>query len=124
MTATPQPPAEQYQQPADPPQRRNRLAITATCFAGFALLLSPSSFLYKPGADIATDYAAGRYGTPLPWAIIALACGIPALLRTRRPADQDGRSWDGKETAIISIAIAGLVAVAAVVRIAVFLASR
>jgi hypothetical protein len=80
--------------------------------------------LVQAGADIGTDYAAGRFGAPLPLVIIALACGIPALLRIRRPADQYGRSWDGKEPAIASVVAACVVTVVAVVRIAVLLASR
>jgi hypothetical protein len=58
------------------------------------------------------------------FAVVALACGIPALLRSRRPAGQDGRSWDGKEPAIASVAMGYLVTVVAIVRIALLLASR
>ena len=65
-----------------------------------------SSLSYKPGLEIRTEYAVGRFGTPALLAVIALACGIPALLRIRRPADQDGRSWDGKEPAIAAVAAA------------------
>jgi hypothetical protein len=124
MTASPQPPAAQYRQPADNPPRRNRLAVTAACFAVFALFMTISSLTYKPGADIGTDYAAGRFGAPALFAIIALGCGIPALLRIRRPDDQDGRSWDGKEPAIASVVTAYFVIVVAAVRITLLLASR
>jgi hypothetical protein len=124
MTTRPQPPTDQDQRPAGAPPRRNRLAVTAATFAVFALLMTISSLTYKPGPEIRTDYAAGRFGTPALLAIIALACGIPALLRIRRPADQDGRSWDGKEPAIVSVAAAYFVIVVAAVRITMLLASR
>ena len=83
-----------------------------------------SSLSYEPGLEIRTEYAAGRFGTPALLAVIALACGIPALLRIRRPADQDGRSWDGKEPAIAAVAAAYFVIVVAAVRITLLLTSR
>jgi uncharacterized membrane protein YhaH (DUF805 family) len=125
MIDEPQMPAEQYPQPVGKSRRRNRLAITAASFAIFALFQTVSSLLsYKSGTDIGTDYAVGYIGAPIPFAIVGLACGIPALLRIRRPADEDGRSWDGKEPAIVSVAVAYLVIFVAVVRITSLLASR
>jgi hypothetical protein len=124
MTAEPRTPAEQGRRPSGDSRRRNRLAITAASFAVFGLLMTVTSLSYKPGPEVRTDYAAGRFGTPLLFAIVALACGIPALLRVGRPADAEGRSWDGKEPAIVSVAVAYFVTVIAVVRIALLLASR
>ncbi|GAB2842169.1 hypothetical protein GCM10027176_52600 [Actinoallomurus bryophytorum] len=89
-----------------------------------ALFFTLSSLRYKPGADVDTSYAAGRFGTPLIFAVIALACGIPALLRIRRPPDQYGRSWDGKEPATFSVVAGYFAAAVAIVRIALLVASR
>lgn len=122
--ADPETSAEQYRQPAGDSRRRNLLAIIAATFATLAGLMTFNSLAYEPAADIGTDYAAGRMGASLPFAIIALACGVPALLRTRRPADRNGRSWDGKEPATAAVVVACLVIVVAVVRIALLIASR
>jgi hypothetical protein len=46
----------------------------------------------------------------------------PPAEQDQRPADQDGRSWDGKEPAIVAVAAAYFVIVVAAVRIAVLLA--
>ena len=126
MTADSRTPPGQYRQPPGNSRRRNRLAITAAAFAVFALWNTVASLMDEdePGADAATSYAVGHFAAPLIPAIVALACGIPALLRTRRTADQEGRSWDGKEPAMASIVFGGFVTVTAIVRIAVFLASR
>jgi hypothetical protein len=122
MTVGPRTPREDYR--ARSLRRPNRLAVTAASFAVFALLLTVSSLSYRPGADVPTDYAAGRSGAPLPFAIVALACGIPALLRVRTPAGQDGRSWDGRQPAIVSVAVGYLVIVVVAVRITALVASR
>lgn len=124
MTARPQTLIEQDRRPVGDSRRHNRLAITAACFGVLSLLLTVSSLKYRPGPAVGTDYAAGRFGTPLPFATVALACGIPAMLRTLRPAGQDGPSWDGREPATVSLATAGLAAAIAVVRIVLLIASR
>ncbi|WP_285621159.1 hypothetical protein [Actinoallomurus iriomotensis] len=120
MTAEPETSAEQDRRP----RRRNVLAITAATFAVLAGLMTFNSLSYRPAADIGTDYAAGRMGAPALFAIIALACGVPALLRTRRPADRNGRSWDGREPATVAVVVACLVTVVAAVRIALLVTSR
>ncbi|GAA4505964.1 hypothetical protein GCM10023191_062440 [Actinoallomurus oryzae] len=125
MTTPPETPAEQRSRPpADESQRRNLLAVTAATFAVLSGLDTFSSLMHQRPADWGTDYAVGRLGAPLPFALVALACGIPALLRTRRPADRTGRSWGGREPASVAVVVGALVTVVAVIRIALFLGSR